>query len=66
MCIRIVLLDLCIYIGNGACTVNIGKVVVYLVLVVLFWSPAYTEQWGVPRQIDQKNPEITPYLSDFD
>ena len=25
-----------------------------------------TDSWGVPRQIDQKNPEITPYLSDFD
>ena len=25
-----------------------------------------TYSWGVPRQIDQKNPEITPYLSDFD
>ena len=22
--------------------------------------------WGIPRQIDQKNLEITPYISDFD
>ena len=27
---------------------------------------ALLTKWGIPRQIDQKNLEITPYISDFD
>ena len=26
----------------------------------------FSNRWGIPRQIDQKNLEITPYISDFD